>query len=169
MSADARATSHAIQQHVTDELQATNAFDPQITYSKGQAILRMLEAYLGPDVFRSGIRSYIKAHAFSNATTADLWNGSAGERQRCWRHRRRLDRASRISAGRGRARIAIRAGRARSVCRSGGSCCSALTRRLPIGACRCRSAAGDGVHAHSVLLSSDDQQTVDKRVAAMSR
>jgi aminopeptidase N len=75
MSADARASSHAIQQHVTDELQATNAFDPQITYSKGQAILRMFEAYLGPDVFRSGVRGYIKARAFSNATTADLWNG----------------------------------------------------------------------------------------------
>jgi aminopeptidase N len=75
MSADARASSHAIQQHVTDELQATNAFDPQITYSKGQAILRMFEAYLGPDVFRNGVRSYIKARAFSNATTADLWNG----------------------------------------------------------------------------------------------
>jgi aminopeptidase N len=75
MSADARASSHAIQQHVTDELQATNAFDPQITYSKGQAILRMFEAYLGPDIFRSGVRGYIKARAFSNATTADLWNG----------------------------------------------------------------------------------------------
>jgi len=47
MSADARVTSHAIQQHVTDELQAMNAFDPEITYSKGQAILRMFEAYLG--------------------------------------------------------------------------------------------------------------------------
>jgi aminopeptidase N len=74
MAADARVTSHAIQVHVTDELQAENAFDPQITYSKGQAILRMFEAYLGPDVFRDGIRSYIKAHAFSNATSADLWN-----------------------------------------------------------------------------------------------
>ena len=74
MSADARATSHAIQQHVTDELQATNAFDPQITYSKGQAILRMFEAYLGADIFRSGVRGYMQARAFSNATTADLWN-----------------------------------------------------------------------------------------------
>ena len=74
MAADALSSSHAIQVHVTDELQAENAFDPQITYSKGQAILRMFEAYLGPDVFRDGIRSYIKARAFSNATTADLWN-----------------------------------------------------------------------------------------------
>jgi aminopeptidase N len=75
MAADGRASAHAIEVHVTDELQADNSFDPQITYSKGQAILRMFEAYLGPDVFREGIRGYMKARAFSNATTADLWNG----------------------------------------------------------------------------------------------
>lgn len=74
MGADARVSSHSIQQHVTDELQATTAFDPQITYSKGQAILRMFEAYLGPDTFRAGIRGYMKAYAFSNAATGDLWN-----------------------------------------------------------------------------------------------
>ncbi|MDB6083015.1 MAG: aminopeptidase [Gammaproteobacteria bacterium] len=74
MSADARASSHAIEQHVTDELQAVNSFDPQITYDKGQAILRMMEAYIGPDTFRAGLRSYMQAHAFSNATTSDLWN-----------------------------------------------------------------------------------------------
>ncbi|MFZ0007530.1 MAG: M1 family metallopeptidase [Steroidobacteraceae bacterium] len=74
MEADARTSSHAIQVHVTDELQAANAFDPTITYNKGQAVLRMLEAYLGPDTFRDGIRRYIKARAFSNATTADLWD-----------------------------------------------------------------------------------------------
>jgi aminopeptidase N len=74
MRADALPFSHPIQVHVSDELQAANAFDPTITYSKGQAVLRMLEAYLGPDTFRDGIRRYIKAHAFSNATTADLWN-----------------------------------------------------------------------------------------------
>jgi aminopeptidase N len=74
MRADARVSSHAIQQHVVNELQADNAFDPEITYSKGQAVLRMFEAYLGPDAFRDGVRRYIKARAFSNATTADLWN-----------------------------------------------------------------------------------------------
>jgi aminopeptidase N len=74
MAADARATSHAIEQHVTDELQAWNSFDPDITYSKGEALLRMLEAYIGEDVFRQGIRSYMKSRAYSNATAADLWN-----------------------------------------------------------------------------------------------
>lgn len=75
MNADARTTSHAIQQHVTDELQAEASFDPAITYSKGEAFLRMLEAYLGPDTFRAGVRGYMQAHKFSNATSADLWNG----------------------------------------------------------------------------------------------
>ena len=73
MAADARISSHAILQHVTDELQAENAFDPSITYDKGQAVLRMLEAYLGPDTFRDGIRIYMRTHAYSNTTSADLW------------------------------------------------------------------------------------------------
>lgn len=74
MRADSRISSHAIQQHVTNELQATNVFDPAITYSKGQAVLRMLEAHLGEDVFRDGVRRFMKAHAYSNATSTDLWN-----------------------------------------------------------------------------------------------
>jgi aminopeptidase N len=74
MAADARATSHAIEQHVTDELQAAESFDSDITYSKGEALLRMLEAYIGEDVFREGIRSYIRSRAYSNAAAADLWD-----------------------------------------------------------------------------------------------
>ncbi|HEX3550602.1 MAG TPA: M1 family metallopeptidase [Candidatus Elarobacter sp.] len=74
MAADARLTSHPIEQHVVNELDADASFDSAITYDKGQAVLRMLEAYLGPDTFRNGIRRYIKARAFSNATSGDLWN-----------------------------------------------------------------------------------------------
>ena len=74
MHADAFAGSHAIEVHVTDELQAANAFDPEITYDKGQAVLRMVEAYLGEDTFRNGVRRYLRARAFSNATAMDLWS-----------------------------------------------------------------------------------------------
>jgi len=74
MSADGRITSHAIETHVTDELQAANAFDPQITYAKGESVLQMFEAFLGDDVFRDGVRRFVKARAYSNATSADLWN-----------------------------------------------------------------------------------------------
>jgi aminopeptidase N len=74
MNADARITSHPIQTHVENELDADAAFDSEITYSKGEAFLRMLEQYLGPDTFRTGIRSYMQARKYSNATGADLWN-----------------------------------------------------------------------------------------------
>lgn len=72
MNLDARKTTHPIQQPVLNESQAADAFDA-ITYTKGQAFLRMLEAYLGEESFRKGIRSYMAKHQYSNTTTADLW------------------------------------------------------------------------------------------------
>ena len=73
MEGDARSTTHPIQQRVATEAEANSAFD-DITYKKGQSFLRMLESFLGEDVFRDGIRRYIEAHKYSNTTTADLWN-----------------------------------------------------------------------------------------------
>src|SRR5438552_10286922 len=73
MEGDARSTTHPIQQPVATEAEANSAFD-DITYKKGQSFLRMLESFLGEEVFRDGIRRYITEHQYSNATTADLWN-----------------------------------------------------------------------------------------------
>src|SRR6266699_3046952 len=73
MEGDARSTTHAIQQPVANESDANSAFD-DITYRKGQSFLRMLESFLGEDVFRDGVRRYIAAHEYSNSTTVDLWN-----------------------------------------------------------------------------------------------
>jgi aminopeptidase N len=73
MEGDARSTTHPIQQRVATEAEANSAFD-DITYKKGQSFLRMLESFLGEDIFRDGIRRYIDAHKYSNTTTADLWN-----------------------------------------------------------------------------------------------
>jgi aminopeptidase N len=72
MALDARRTSHPIQQKVADQSEAMTAFDG-ITYNKGQALIRMLENYLGEAAFRDGIRRYMAAHAYGNTTTADLW------------------------------------------------------------------------------------------------
>jgi puromycin-sensitive aminopeptidase len=44
-----------------------------LTYEKGAGVLRMLEQFLGPDVFRNGIRRYLNTHAYKNADTGDLW------------------------------------------------------------------------------------------------
>ena len=72
LTKDALRTAHAVQQPIDDESQALAAFD-DITYWKGMSIVRMLESYLGEDPFRDGIRRYMKAHAYSSTTTADLW------------------------------------------------------------------------------------------------
>jgi puromycin-sensitive aminopeptidase len=47
-------------------------FDP-LTYEKGASVLRMFEQFLGDDVFRNGIRAYMKEHQFANTVAADLW------------------------------------------------------------------------------------------------
>jgi aminopeptidase N len=73
MEGDARSTTHPIQQPIATEAEASSAFD-DITYKKGQSFLRMLESFLGEDIFREGIRRYIAGHKYSNSTTADLWN-----------------------------------------------------------------------------------------------
>src|SRR5438552_14340300 len=73
MEGDARSTAHPIQQPVATEAEANSDFD-DITYKKGQSFIRMLESFLGEEVFRDGIRRYIAEHQYSNATTADLWN-----------------------------------------------------------------------------------------------
>jgi aminopeptidase N len=72
MATDAKAGTHPIIQHIHDVLQADNAFD-EITYDKGASVIRMLEAYVGEDAWRAGVRRYIAAHAYGNAVTDDLW------------------------------------------------------------------------------------------------
>jgi aminopeptidase N len=76
MEGDARSTTHPIQQPVATEAEANGAFD-DITYQKGQSFIRMLESFLGEEVFRDGIRRYIAAHKYSNSTTTDLWSALA--------------------------------------------------------------------------------------------
>ncbi len=72
MSRDAIATTHPVVQHVETVEQASQAFDA-ITYEKGAAVIRMLEGYVGPDAWRSGVRSYMKQHAYGNTVSDDLW------------------------------------------------------------------------------------------------
>ena len=76
MEGDARSTTHPIQQPIKTEVEANSAFD-DITYRKGMSFLRMLESFLGEDIFRDGLRRYMAAHKLSNTTTTDLWNALA--------------------------------------------------------------------------------------------
>jgi len=69
---DALESTHPIYGPVASASEATENFDV-ITYEKGASVVRMLESWLGPAVFRSGVRRYIRRHREGNARAADLW------------------------------------------------------------------------------------------------
>ena len=49
-----------------------------IVYNKSPVVMRQLEALLGETAFRDGVRSYLRRHAFGNATWDDLIAALAG-------------------------------------------------------------------------------------------
>jgi puromycin-sensitive aminopeptidase len=73
---DALVSTHPIRAEVKSAAEAEESFD-LITYEKGGAVLRMIEAYLGEAAFRDGIRLYMRRHQTGNATADDLWGALA--------------------------------------------------------------------------------------------
>jgi aminopeptidase N len=55
-----------------DNLNEAGGMYGAIIYQKAPIIMRHLEALLGEENFRDGLREYLKAHAFGNATWPDL-------------------------------------------------------------------------------------------------
>jgi aminopeptidase N len=45
-----------------------------IAYGKAAAILHMVENYVGPEVFRTGVNQYLQKYAYDNARAEDFWN-----------------------------------------------------------------------------------------------
>jgi aminopeptidase N len=72
MANDSLSTARKIRNPVNSTSEALEAFDG-ITYGKGQAVLTMIEAWLGEEPFREGMRRYVKKHEWGNATAADLY------------------------------------------------------------------------------------------------
>ncbi|HEX5184325.1 MAG TPA: M1 family metallopeptidase [Allosphingosinicella sp.] len=72
MRLDSVATTHPVVQHIATVDQMSQAFDT-ITYQKGEAVITMLEDYVGSETWRRGIQAYIRAHRLSNAQSDDLW------------------------------------------------------------------------------------------------
>jgi puromycin-sensitive aminopeptidase len=70
---DALTTTRPIEFEVVSPEDAEGMFDV-LTYEKGAAVVRMLERYLGEDVFREGIRTYLSTHQYGNTETTDLWD-----------------------------------------------------------------------------------------------
>ncbi len=72
MALDGLKSSHPIQVEINTTQEIDEIFD-EISYDKGGSILRMLDGYLGADLFREGLRFYIKKFAYGNTSGRDLW------------------------------------------------------------------------------------------------
>jgi len=71
MTGDVRPSAQAIQRPVRP---GDNLFENIGTqYNKGKAVLGMFEAWIGRENFQRGVRDYLQAHAWGNATADDLW------------------------------------------------------------------------------------------------
>ncbi len=73
MGLDSLLTTRAMRQPVRSMDSLLQSADA-LAYSKGSAVLHMVEGWIGPKAFRAGVLAYLKAHADANATADDLWN-----------------------------------------------------------------------------------------------
>jgi alanyl aminopeptidase len=71
MGQDSLDSARAIRQPVTTAQDIESSFDG-ITYTKGEAVLAMIERSVGADVFQRGVRAYLAKHAWGNATYDDF-------------------------------------------------------------------------------------------------
>jgi len=73
MRGDAGPATRAIRSGPVYETAVFDVFDG-VTYTKGGAVLAMIETYIGPDAFRRGLAAYFDGQKLSNATAGDLWH-----------------------------------------------------------------------------------------------
>ncbi len=73
MDIDSLKSSHPIRVKVNHTSEIDELFDA-IAYEKGGSILRMIENYLGKEVFGQGLKNYIGKFKYSNAEAKDLWD-----------------------------------------------------------------------------------------------
>uniref|UniRef100_A0AAG5CP51 glutamyl aminopeptidase n=1 Tax=Anopheles atroparvus TaxID=41427 RepID=A0AAG5CP51_ANOAO len=71
LNLDATLGSHPIVVSVESPNQITEIFDT-ITYSKGASVIRMLEDFVQPEVFRQGVTNYLNKLSFDNGVSEDL-------------------------------------------------------------------------------------------------
>jgi len=76
MNNDALLAGRAIHQPIATNQQIDEAFDT-ITYGKGGHVVAMIAGYMGDTKFRDGVRRYMAAHKYGNATSADFFGAMA--------------------------------------------------------------------------------------------
>ncbi len=69
---DALEHTHPIEAPVNHPDEIRTIFDA-VSYAKGASVIHMLNNYLGAQDFKTGLRYYLKKHAYNNTSTSDLW------------------------------------------------------------------------------------------------
>ena len=72
MNLDSLASTRAIHSSVETPAEIEGSFDA-IAYEKGGSVMRMIEGYLGTEIFRKGVNLYLEKHQYGNATSEDFW------------------------------------------------------------------------------------------------
>ncbi|XP_046980763.1 aminopeptidase N-like [Schistocerca americana] len=72
MSLDALESSHQISIEVGHPDEINEIFD-RISYGKGASIIRMMDHFLGTEVFRKGLTRYLNKWKYQSSTQNDLW------------------------------------------------------------------------------------------------
>src|SRR5437764_1633048 len=70
---DALRNTHAIRVKAESPDEINELFDP-ISYEKAASVLRMIESYVSPDVFRRGVNVYLRRFLYGNATAEAFWS-----------------------------------------------------------------------------------------------
>jgi aminopeptidase N/puromycin-sensitive aminopeptidase len=73
LGVDSLVNTRSVRQTVETPAEILGLFD-EIAYDKAAAVLRMIEAYVGPETFQAGVNQYLREHAYGNAAAEDLWN-----------------------------------------------------------------------------------------------
>ncbi|MEJ5977184.1 M1 family metallopeptidase [Novosphingobium sp. PS1R-30] len=76
MDTDALVAGRPIHQPIATNGEIDSAFD-SITYGKGGHVVAMIAAFMGDAKFRDGVRRYMAAHRYGNATSTDFFKAMA--------------------------------------------------------------------------------------------
>ncbi|RVU05131.1 M1 family peptidase [Novosphingobium umbonatum] len=76
MNTDSLLAGRPIHQPITTNAQIDAAFDT-ITYGKGGHVVAMIAAFMGDEKFKAGVRAYMAAHRYGNATSAEFFGAMA--------------------------------------------------------------------------------------------
>lgn len=72
MRLDSLKSTRAVRAPISTSAEIDESFDA-IAYDKAGSVIRMAEAWIGPEAFRAGLNAFVRAHAFGAVSTDDLW------------------------------------------------------------------------------------------------